>query len=81
LPGEAPLVNRAQKFRRWYQAEVLKLFDKYQIKTTWFTPGHSMETFPAQMQEVADASRARQLLMQHNQNLRPCSPRSPRHQK
>ena len=24
----APLVNRAQKFRRWYQAEVLKLFDK-----------------------------------------------------
>jgi AtzE family amidohydrolase len=24
----APLVNRAQKFRRWYQAEVLKLFEK-----------------------------------------------------
>jgi 1-carboxybiuret hydrolase len=24
----APLVNRAQKFRRWYQGEVLKLFDK-----------------------------------------------------
>ena len=24
----APLVNSAQKFRRWYQAEVLKLFDK-----------------------------------------------------
>jgi 1-carboxybiuret hydrolase len=24
----AALVNRAQKFRRWYQAEVLKLFDK-----------------------------------------------------
>jgi 1-carboxybiuret hydrolase len=24
----APMVNRAQKFRRWYQAEVLKLFDK-----------------------------------------------------
>jgi len=34
---------------------LLKLFDKYQIKTTWFTPGHSMETFPSQMQEVADA--------------------------
>jgi aspartyl-tRNA(Asn)/glutamyl-tRNA(Gln) amidotransferase subunit A len=24
----APLVNRAQKFRRWYRAEVLKLFEK-----------------------------------------------------
>ena len=24
----APLVNAAQKFRRWYQAEVLKLFEK-----------------------------------------------------
>jgi len=34
---------------------LLKLFDKYEIKTTWFIPGHSMETFPAQMQAVADA--------------------------
>jgi aspartyl-tRNA(Asn)/glutamyl-tRNA(Gln) amidotransferase subunit A len=24
----APLVNRAQRFRRWYQAEVSKLFDQ-----------------------------------------------------
>jgi peptidoglycan/xylan/chitin deacetylase (PgdA/CDA1 family) len=26
-----------------------------QIKTTWFMPGHSIETFPDQMQAVADA--------------------------
>ena len=34
---------------------MLKLFDKYGIKTTWFIPGHSVETFPAQMKEVVDA--------------------------
>ena len=34
---------------------LLKLFDRMQIKTTWFIPGHSIETFPAQMQAVADA--------------------------
>lgn len=34
---------------------LLKLFDKYGIKTTWFIPGHSMETFPAQMKDVARA--------------------------
>ena len=34
---------------------LLKLFEKYGIKTTWFTPGHSMETFPGQMKEVAAA--------------------------
>ncbi len=34
---------------------LLKLFEKFGIKTTWFIPGHSIETFPAQMQAVADA--------------------------
>src|SRR3981081_2116199 len=34
---------------------LLKLFEKLGIKTTWFVPGHSIETFPAQMQAVADA--------------------------
>ena len=34
---------------------LLKLFDKYGIRTTWFIPGHSIETFPRQMQMVADA--------------------------
>lgn len=34
---------------------LLKLFDKYGIKTSWFIPGHSIETFPEQMRLVADA--------------------------
>jgi peptidoglycan/xylan/chitin deacetylase (PgdA/CDA1 family) len=34
---------------------LLKLFDRYGIQTTWFIPGHSIETFPKQMQMVADA--------------------------
>jgi peptidoglycan/xylan/chitin deacetylase (PgdA/CDA1 family) len=34
---------------------MLKLFDKYGIQTTWFIPGHSIETFPKQMKMVAAA--------------------------
>jgi peptidoglycan-N-acetylglucosamine deacetylase len=34
---------------------LLKLFDKYDLKTTWFIPGHSIETFPEQTQMVVDA--------------------------
>jgi peptidoglycan/xylan/chitin deacetylase (PgdA/CDA1 family) len=34
---------------------LLKLFDRFQIKTTWFIPGHSIETFPQQMKAVAAA--------------------------
>ena len=34
---------------------LLKLFDRLQIKTTWFIPGHSIETFPSQMKAVAAA--------------------------
>ncbi|KAI0074762.1 glycoside hydrolase/deacetylase [Panus rudis PR-1116 ss-1] len=34
---------------------LLKLFKKYNIKTTWFIPGHSLETFPEQMAAVRDA--------------------------
>lgn len=34
---------------------LLKLFDRFGIKTTWFIPGHSIETFPDQMKAVADA--------------------------
>ncbi|MEW9586191.1 polysaccharide deacetylase [Paraburkholderia sp. DGU8] len=34
---------------------LLKLFEREQIKTTWFIPGHSIETFPEQMQAVARA--------------------------
>jgi len=36
-------------------ARLLRLFDRFGIKTTWFIPAHSIETFPEQMQAVADA--------------------------
>jgi len=34
---------------------LVKLFGQLGIKTTWFIPGHSIETFPDQMKAVADA--------------------------
>lgn len=34
---------------------LLKLFERWGIKTTWFIPGHSIETFPEQMAAVAAA--------------------------
>lgn len=34
---------------------LLKLFEDMDIKTTWFIPGHSIETFPEQMKAVAEA--------------------------
>jgi len=34
---------------------LLQLFDRFGIKTTWFVPGHSIETFPEQMKAVAKA--------------------------
>ncbi|KAJ9603290.1 hypothetical protein H2200_012068 [Cladophialophora chaetospira] len=34
---------------------LLKLFEKYNIKATWFIPGHSIESFPKQMAKVRDA--------------------------
>lgn len=34
---------------------LVQLFQRFGIKTTWFVPGHSIETFPKQMQMVADA--------------------------
>ena len=33
---------------------LLRLFERFGIKTTWFIPAHSIETFPEQMQAVAD---------------------------
>ncbi len=32
---------------------LLKLFDRLGIKTTWFIPGHSIETFPQEVKQVA----------------------------
>ena len=34
---------------------LLKMFERMGIKTTWFIPGHSIETFPEQMKAVAAA--------------------------
>ncbi len=34
---------------------LLKLFDKLGVRTSWFIPGHSIETFPKEMKAVADA--------------------------
>jgi len=34
---------------------LLDLFGRWGIKTTWFIPGHSIETFPEQMKAVAKA--------------------------
>ena len=34
---------------------LLDLFDKEGLTTSWFIPGHSVETFPKQMQMVVDA--------------------------
>jgi len=34
---------------------LLKMFAEHQLRTTWFIPGHSIETFPVQMKAVVDA--------------------------
>ena len=34
---------------------LVKLFDKLGIKTTWFIPGHSVETFPDEIRMIVDA--------------------------
>jgi peptidoglycan/xylan/chitin deacetylase (PgdA/CDA1 family) len=34
---------------------LLKLFKRHDMQTTWFMPGHSIETFPEQMKAVAEA--------------------------
>ena len=34
---------------------LLNLFKKYNLPSTWFAPGHSIETFPEQMKLIVDA--------------------------
>jgi peptidoglycan-N-acetylglucosamine deacetylase len=34
---------------------ILELFRRYELPSTWFIPGHSIETFPEQTKAVADA--------------------------
>ena len=31
------------------------MFEKYRIKTTWFIPGHSLETFPEECAMIRDS--------------------------
>jgi peptidoglycan/xylan/chitin deacetylase (PgdA/CDA1 family) len=33
---------------------LLRLWDKYNIKATWFTPAHSAESFPQQIRKIVD---------------------------
>lgn len=34
---------------------LLTMFERHNIKTTWFIPGHSLETFPEECRMIADA--------------------------
>src|ERR1700733_12586040 len=33
---------------------LLKMFEKYNMKATWFIPGHSLETFPEECRMIRD---------------------------
>ena len=33
---------------------LLRLFKKFNLRTSFFIPGHSLETFPAQCKQIAD---------------------------
>jgi len=35
-------------------SNLLELFRKYDIKATWFTPGHTVETFPEECKRIVD---------------------------
>ena len=35
---------------------LLQLFDRFGIKTSWYIPGHTIETSPEQMEAVAEAA-------------------------
>ena len=47
--------HRACSPARSARPRLLRLFERYGIRTTWFIPGHSIETFPEQMDAVAAA--------------------------
>ncbi|KAL8876653.1 MAG: hypothetical protein Q9198_005189 [Flavoplaca austrocitrina] len=48
---------------------LLKLFDKYKIKTTWFIPGHSLDTFREECEMVRDAGHEMQASTSASQEL------------
>lgn len=55
---------------------LLKLFKKYDMKTTWFIPGHSLETFPKEMAAVRDAGHEIGLVSFRNPGDRSCGTES-----
>ena len=48
------LISRGE-FARVGAERLLKLFDEQQIPTTWFIPGHTIDTFPDTCRAVAEA--------------------------
>lgn len=48
-------ISRGEFAARVGVPRLLKMFDKFGIKCSWFIPGHSIETFPEIMKQVADA--------------------------
>lgn len=54
---------------------MLKLFRKYNIAATFFTPGHSIETFPAQVRMIADGGHEIALHGYSNENPLAMTPR------
>lgn len=61
LPLLTPPLHHSNQLSAGYFAgtvgvqRILKLLAKYDIKATWFIPGHSLETFPEDMAAVRDA--------------------------
>lgn len=56
LPRSLPLTWRKGIFAGTIGTQrILKLLKKYDIKSTWFIPGHSLESFPEDMAAVRDA--------------------------
>jgi peptidoglycan/xylan/chitin deacetylase (PgdA/CDA1 family) len=58
-PGSFGIKTPGYLSRGEFGAEVgaprlLELFKKYEIRTTWFTPTHTMETFPASFESVME---------------------------
>src|SRR5512135_2892178 len=51
----ASWISRGEFGPRVGAPRLLALFRKYDIRTTWFVPGHTIETYPAAVKAVVDA--------------------------
>ena len=60
--GSAPMaasdspsdIQRGMFAGEWH-TRLLRLFDKFKLKASWFIPGHSIETFPEQTRMIVTA--------------------------